>query len=231
MTASPDRPATADQFVVDTILINPLKILPTGTGDRLRAVGPVLVAPLQPVADRGKSLDDHSRACAPASLAIWPHPVPLPRRVNPVITDLNRVLDPAQWRFDLEHLPRHVADFLTDPDAPAYQFQIWLDRQHLPPYVSEEDQRAAAKAPLWPRVMLFYVPAPDHLHEPPEGRLVTISGLAGNLPGREVTSTTISLTVFEVCSKVGNILIRPRQPPVAGLYQRFEDVAYEQHDL
>jgi len=231
MTRTPDRPETADRFVVDTIMVNPLKTRPYGTTHRLSAVGPLLAAPLQMLADRGKPRQDPSRSWAPATLALWPHPTPRAVRRTPVVTDLIRALEPPRWRFEVEHVTAGIAEFFTDQDAQGYQLQLWLDRQHLPEHIAEQDQNSAGKPPVWPRVMFFHVLPPDRLPGDGDGGTETISGVVENLPGRTESSAHISLSGLELCTRLGNILFRDRQPAVAGLYRTFDEVIYEQPDV
>jgi len=105
-----------------------------------------------------------------------------------------RTLEPDRWRFEIEHVTGSIADFFADPDAEGFQLQLWLDRQHMPEHIAEQARTAAANPPVWPRVMFFYVPTPDRTPEPDDGRTVTISGMAENLPDRDVSTATIRLT-------------------------------------
>lgn len=200
MTASPDRPSTARQFVVDTLSVNQLRT-PPGKRGRV-AEGPIHVWNLEL-----------------ARLTLWPHPCPPAARAVPLVTDLMRTLESRRWRFDIEHLPREIGDaFGQYPEAEGFQLFLWLNRAHVPEgYPLLKD--GAVDVPGVPKVMLFDVTAPDRTPEPGHNGTETLSGVAEGFPDRPRGSLAVlDLSAPDVVAHQGIVSISHHQAPPAGLY-------------
>lgn len=216
MTASPDRPSGTPRFVVDALAINPLK---RESHHGRTATGPIKVWNFIPDPLRSFNTATHA-----VHLSAWPHAAPLSAHHIPTLTDLTRFLESGRWRFDLEHLPAEVGDFLDQPDAEGFQFDFWLDHQlHLPSGYAAQ-QEAVGNPPGFPRVMLFDVPAPDRLPEGSERGTETLSGVAEDFPDRSMGKTSLNLRGPELVTRQGKVFITHHPAPRAGLYDSWGDL-------
>lgn len=186
MTASPDRPSTARPFVVTGITVNLLVPHSRGTTVTHRAAQPPFSV--------------WNLASRPALLTMWQHPVPTPATEVPLITELMCSLEPRRWRFDIEHLPAEVSRAFSHPDADAFQIGLLLDQRHVPP-------GAAAKGPVWPRVHLVDVPAPDRIPEDTVIPTVTLTGVAEPMPDRPDGRVAVNLASPDVIARPGTVTL------------------------